>query len=64
MQGILDSVMKPLLRRSGTAVGAFLTTTAMSAETAELILNLLVAIGLVILDLVMAGRARKKRKGS
>lgn len=51
-QLVLTEIARPLVRRLGTAAGAYLIATGVADDQATLIVNGIVALALLLVDLV------------
>lgn len=59
MNAIVESIIKPAIRRLGTAGATYLLSVGLPSELVEPLVNHLAAIVLVVLDLVLARYYRK-----
>lgn len=60
MNWIVEQFAKPILRRAGTAVAAYLLAQSVPADTVEIIVNGLTAAALVGADLLLSYKNRKQ----
>ena len=60
MNFIIEQLAKPLLRRAGTALGLYLVGQGVTAENADIIVNGLIAGGLVAVDLINSYQNRSR----
>lgn len=60
MEFVLSQLAKPILRRLGTAIGASLLTFGYTQEAAVNLETAVTGLGLVLIDLVLSYKDRKK----
>ena len=63
MNFIMEQLAKPLLRRAGTALGVYLVGQGVATESADIIVNGVMAGGLVLVDLILSYRNRVRLHG-